>query len=201
MKPENIIIDKSGYIKLTDFGLSKVTLNGGDKSYEFCGTPEYLAPDFFNDEGYGKEVDFWALGVLLYEMICGCLPFFNPSKEKLFQEIMNPKIHFPTDITEEAISFFKAIFVVDPKNRLGSKGISDIKNHSFFENINWNDILLKRIKPPFIPRIENPDEAKYVDDVFLKESPKDSYTKGDTLESKEDQFLNCGFSFNHTQLK
>lgn len=197
MKPENIIIDKQGYIKLTDFGLAKENIYGTDKSHEFCGTPEYLAPDFFSDDGYGKEVDFWALGVLLYEMICGCLPFFNPSKEKLFQEIMNPKITYPSDISPEAICFFRAIFTVDPKNRLGSGGINEIKDHAFFRNINWDDILNKRIKPPFLPRLETPDQTKYVDEMFLKESPKDSYSKGDTLDSKEDQFLHCGFSFDH----
>lgn len=169
-----------------------------DNSKEFCGTAEYLAPDFFNEQGYGREVDWWSLGVLAYEMICGCPPFYNPDRNKLFQDIRAAKVFFPNDISYEAVDFMKKIFVVDPKKRLGTN-VEEMKKHPFLKDINWDDILSKRIKPPFIPKNNSSEDPKYVDDEFLNEFPKDSYYKGDTLNTNEDQFLQGKFSYNHLE--
>jgi serine/threonine protein kinase len=189
------VIDVKGYIKLTDFGLAEVDINDENKATDFCGTPEYLAPDFFQEGGYGKEVDWWSLGVLMYEMICGYPPFHNKSREKLFQMIKNPNITYPSDISPESIDFFKRIFVVNPKKRLGSNGAREIKEHVLFNGINWDDIFSMKVKPPFMPRITRPDETRYVHSEFLEEHPIDSYKTCESLNSKEDKFLGNSFDY------
>lgn len=182
------MIDQTGYIKLTDFGLAEGNINEENKATDFCGTPEYLAPDFFNEKGYGKEVDWWSLGVLIYEMICGCPPFYSTNREILFSLIKNPNVAYPNDISYESIDFFNKIFVADPKKRLGIKGANEIKNHIFFKEIDWDAIYNKKIKPPFMPRITKPDETRYIHNEFLDENPVDSYKIDDSINSKDDKF-------------
>lgn len=195
MKPENIVIDSKGYIKLTDFGLAEEDINENNKATDFCGTPEYLAPDFFQEGGYGKEVDWWSLGVLMYEMICGYPPFYNKNREKLFKLIKSAQVTFPNDISTLAIDFFSKIFVANPKKRLGSNGAQEIKSHPFFKDVNWDDILLMKVKPPFMPRINRPDETRYIHSEFLEEIPQDSYGHNMSLNSKEDRFLEGSFDY------
>ena len=154
-----------------------------------------MAPDFFNEEGYGKEIDWWSLGVLMYEMICGYPPFQEKSREKLFQAIKNPYIYYPSDITDESIDFFKRIFVVNPKKRLGANGACELKTHPFFNNIKWDDILNMSIKPTFMPRISKPDETRYIHPEFLEEQPIDSFQTSDSLKSKEDKFMGNSFDY------
>lgn len=171
-------------------------MNEENLATDFCGTPEYLAPEFFNKEGYGKEIDWWSLGVLMYEMICGYPPFQEKSREKLFQAIKNPYVYYPSDISNESIDFFRRIFTPDPKKRIGSKGAHEIKQHIFFSSLNWEDILNKKLKPPFMPRISKPDDTKYIHSEFLDEHPRDSCQTTDSLLSKEDKFKGESFDFN-----
>lgn len=173
---------------MTDFGLAEVNITEDNKATDFCGTPEYLAPDFFIENGYGKEVDWWSLGVLIYEMLCGCPPFYSNNKEVLFSLIKNPNVAYPNDISNESIDFLNKIFVTDPKKRLGTKGASEIKNHNLFKGMDWDGIYNKKIKPPFMPRITKPDETRYIHNEFLEENPVDSYKIGDSVNSKEDKF-------------
>jgi serine/threonine protein kinase len=195
LKPENVVIDEQGYIKLTDFGLAQEEINEDNQATDFCGTPEYLAPDFFNEEGYGKEVDWWSLGVLMYEMICGFPPFQEKTREKLFSSIRNPNIYYPKDISDISIEFFKRIFEVNPKKRIGSNGAEEIKNHPLFSNIIWEDIYNKKVKPPFMPRISRPDETRYIHSEFLEEHPSDSIRTCDSLQSVDDKFKGNSFDY------
>ena len=162
LKPENIVIDEEGYIKLTDFGLAECNVNESTLVNDFCGTPEYLAPEFFSETCYGKEIDFWSLGVLLYEMVCGQLPFIEKNREKLFQAIKHPKIYYPSDISIELIDFFQKIFEVNPKKRLGSKGAIELKTHPFFMNVNWEQLILKKLKSPLKPSIHKKNSISII---------------------------------------
>lgn len=184
-----------GYIRLTDFGLAEVNINENNRATDFCGTPEYLAPDFFNEKGYGKEVDWWSLGVLVYEMLCGCPPFYNQNREVLFNLIKNSKPTFPNDISHESIDFLSKIFTSDPKKRLGTNGAEEVKKHNFFKGIDWEAIYSKKIKPPFMPRLTKIDETRYVHQEFLEEHAVDSYKHGDSLNSKDDKFMSGSFDY------
>lgn len=129
-------------------------------------------------------------------MICGYPPFFSKNREKLFKLIKTAQITYPNDISELSIDFFSKIFVTNPKKRLGSKGAYEIKAHPFFREINWDDILSMKVKPPFMPRINRPDETRYIHSEFLEEIPQDSYGNNMSLNSKEDRFLEGSFDYN-----
>lgn len=145
--------------------------------------------------GYGKEIDWWSLGVLIYEMICGYPPFYDKSKEKLFQLIKHPNVKYPNDISLESIDFLQKIFVVNPKKRLGGKGSFEIKKHPFFRGTDWNDILALKVKPPFMPRVSRPDETRYIHTDFLDEQPIDSCKTSDSLNSMEDKIYGDSFDY------
>jgi len=171
-----------------------------NKATDFCGTPEYLAPDFFNESGYGKEVDWWSLGVLIYELICGCPPFYSNSREILFNLIKAAKVSYPDDISYESIDLLKRFFVQDPKKRLGTNGAKEVKQHPFFEGIDWEAIYYKKNKPPFMPRLNKPEDTKYIHPEFLDEAPEDSYKNGESLNTQEDKFINS-FDYYNKSMK
>ena len=159
-----------------------------------------MAPDFFNEQGYGKEVDWWSLGVLVYEMICGCPPFYSTNREILFNMIKYANVCYPNDISSTSIDFLNKIFTIDPKKRLGSKGTDEVRNHPFFEGIDFEEIYNKKIKPPFMPRITKKEETRYIHQEFLKETPVDSYKNGDSLNTVDDKFINS-FDFKSNLIK
>ena len=176
LKPENILIDKEGHIKLTDFGLSKIIDKKKKKANTICGTPQYLAPEIFKEKGYDKTVDWWSLGCLLYEMLSGRVLFrFNGS---LDLSIYKKPLILPNNFTESAKKFLKDILVVNPKNRLGygENGAEKIKNHEYFQDINWENLANKQIKPPFIPEFKNETDLSYFDREFTEESLNASYS-------------------------
>ena len=187
------MIDSDGYIKLTDFGLAKENITNSNKANSFCGTPEYLAPEILEKVPYGKEVDWWGLGVIVYEMLTGMPPFFNQNKIKLFDSISNLKVNYPHFLSPEASKFLRELLVKE--NRLGHDSIDRIKSHEFFYGIKWEAIYEKKIRPPFVPNLRWDADTKYIDAEFLLEMVSDSYQKGDTIESKDDMFE--GFSFNN----
>lgn len=177
---------------MTDFGLAKENMNGEDKATSFCGTAEYLAPEVLEGVPYGKSVDWWSLGVILYELICGVPPFYNTNRDKLFKCIKNCKVTYPDDISIEAESLLRGLFLKE--KRLGTNGADEIKNHPFFEGIDWNALLEKKIRPPFIPKLNNPYDTKYIDHDFLTETNMDTLNKGSSVASKDDVFKD--FSYN-----
>ena len=166
----------------------------------FCGTPEYLAPEIIEGIPYGKNVDWWSLGVILYELICGTPPFHNRNRDKLFKSIRNIKVTYPDDISEEAESLLRKLLVRE--NRLGSRGADEIKRHPFFKEIDWNAILDKRIKPPFIPKLKNPFDTKYVDNEFLTQpNNEDSDIADSSVSSKDDLFKDFSYNTSYTDHK
>ena len=178
LKPENILLDENGHIKLTDFGLSKMLNSSKDKAFTVCGTLQYLAPEMFTNQGYDKNVDWWALGCLIYEMLTGKLPFPIKRGMSINNEIYKSKIQYPRFLDQDARDLISQLLEVDPKKRLGSGkgGVEKIKKHPFFEEINWKDFWDKKIIPPFKPDLEDELDLKYFDSQFTDE-PLESFTK------------------------
>ena len=178
LKPENILLDSKGHIKITDFGLSKILNSSKDKAFTICGTPQYLAPEVFINQGYDKNVDWWSLGCLIYEMLTGRLPFSIKRGNRINLDIYKQKLKFPRYLNEDAIDLISKLLVFEPKKRLGygKDGTENIKNHPFFEEINWDDIWNKKIVPPFKPELEDELDLKYFDSQFTSE-PVESFSK------------------------
>lgn len=181
LKPENILLDKDGHLKLTDLGLSKEGVACGKaKTYTFCGTPEYLAPEIIMGSGHNKAVDWWSLGALIYEMLTGGSPFANANRKQMLKDILVKPAEMKSYFSDEAKSILNQLLCVDPKKRLGSSDIDagDIKAHPFFRRVNWKNMEERRIKPPFKPEVTSKDDCRNIDKLFLKEAPVDTPTNG-----------------------
>uniref|UniRef100_A0A8B9DLW2 non-specific serine/threonine protein kinase n=1 Tax=Anser cygnoides TaxID=8845 RepID=A0A8B9DLW2_ANSCY len=168
LKLENLMLDKDGHIKITDFGLCKEGIKDGATMKTFCGTPEYLAPEVLEDNDYGRAVDWWGLGVVMYEMMCGRLPFYNQDHEKLFELILMEEIRFPRTLSPEAKSLLSGLLKKDPKQRLGGgpDDAKEIMQHKFFAGIVWQDVYEKKLVPPFKPQVTSETDTRYFDEEF-----------------------------------
>lgn len=173
LKPENILLDANGHIALCDFGLSKANLNNDGTTNTFCGTTEYLAPEVLLDEtGYTKMVDFWSLGVLIFEMCCGWSPFFAENTQQMYKNIAFGKVRFPREVlSPEGRSFVKGLLNRNPKHRLGAvNDARELKAHPFFQDIDWALLRAKNIPPPFKPHISSETDTSNFDPEFTNES-------------------------------
>ena len=173
LKPENILLDANGHIALCDFGLSKADLNMDGTTNTFCGTTEYLAPEVLLDEqGYTKMVDFWSLGVLIFEMTCGWSPFHAENTQQMYKNIAFGKVRFPKDIlSPEGRSFVKGLLNRNPKHRLGATDDArELKAHPFFADIDWDLLRAKNIPPPFKPHIISETDISNFDTEFTSEN-------------------------------
>lgn len=171
LKPENILLDEEGHIKLTDFGLSKEALD--DKAYSFCGTVEYMSPEVIARQGHTKSADFWSLGVVMFEMLTGVLPFHGENRKETMHQIVKIKLSMPLYLSLEAQSLLRCLFKRNPANRLGSgpRGGKDIMDHKFFSSIDFEKLYERKITPPFIPAVPR-DSAYVIDDQnYAQESP------------------------------
>ncbi|KAH3739391.1 ribosomal protein S6 kinase alpha-1-like isoform X2 [Dreissena polymorpha] len=176
LKPENILLDSDGHIKLTDFGLSKESLFEDKKTYSFCGTVEYMAPEVVNRKGHGTAADWWSYGVLMFEMLTGALPFQGSNRKETMTQILKAKLGMPGFLSLEAQSLLRALFKRNPQNRLGSSnsGIEELKSHAFFASIDWIKLMKREVSPPFKPAVVQTDDAFYFDPEFTSKTPKDS---------------------------
>ncbi|KAI0391375.1 serine/threonine-protein kinase sck1 [Xylariaceae sp. FL0594] len=169
LKPENILLDANGHIALCDFGLSKANLTKNDTTNTFCGTTEYLAPEVLLDEsGYTKMVDFWSLGVLVFEMCCGWSPFYAEDTQQMYKNIAFGKVRFPRDtLSQEGRNFVKGLLNRNPKHRLGAvDDAEELKRHAFFADIDWDSLSKKLITPPFKPKLKSETDVSYFDPEF-----------------------------------
>ncbi|XP_043484530.1 ribosomal protein S6 kinase beta-1-like [Leptopilina heterotoma] len=176
LKPENILLDAEGHIKLTDFGLCKEHIEDDTVTHTFCGTIEYMAPEILMRSGHGKAVDWWSLGTLLYDMLTGAPPFTGENRKKTIDKILKGKLMLPMYLTADARDLIRKLLKRQVKQRLGS-GQADaehVKNHKFFEKINWNDVICRRMNPPFTPTLISEDDVSQFDQRFTASDPIDS---------------------------
>ncbi|XP_070606717.1 ribosomal protein S6 kinase alpha-3 isoform X1 [Erythrolamprus reginae] len=176
LKPENILLDEEGHIKLTDFGLSKESIDHEKKAYSFCGTVEYMAPEVVNRRGHTQSADWWSFGVLMFEMLTGTLPFQGKDRKETMTMILKAKLGMPQFLSPEAQSLLRMLFKRNPANRLGAgpDGVEEIKRHPFFITIDWNKLYRREINPPFKPATGRPEDTFYFDPEFTAKTPKDS---------------------------
>ncbi|KAK6305581.1 ribosomal protein S6 kinase alpha-3 isoform X2 [Coregonus clupeaformis] len=176
LKPENILLDEEGHIKLTDFGLSKESIDHENKAYSFCGTVEYMAPEVVNRRGHTLSADWWSYGVLMFEMLTGTLPFQGKDRKETMTMILKAKLGMPQFLSQEAQSLLRNLFKRNPGNRLGAgpDGVEEIKRHSFFSVIDWNKLFRRELHPPFKPASGRPDDTIYFDSEFTAKTPRDS---------------------------
>merc|ERR1719226_392274 len=163
LKPENILINIDGYVKLTDFGFAKVIEH---RTYTLCGTPEYIAPEVLLNKGHGKPVDWWTLGILIYEMIVGYPPFVDEDPMGIYQKILSGKIVFPRVFDKDAKSLVKKLLTADLGKRYGNlkNGVDDIKNHKGFKDINWQSLFEKKLPVTFKPKVSSETDTSNFDD-------------------------------------
>ncbi|CAF2967933.1 unnamed protein product [Rotaria sp. Silwood2] len=160
LKPENILFSADGYLKITDFGFAKVVR---DRTYTLCGTPEYIAPEIILSRGYNKSVDYWALGVLMYEMAAGFPPFYADQPIQIYEKIVQGKFKFPSHFSSELKDLVRNLLQTDLTKRYGNlrNGTKDIKYHKWFSTMNWIALFEKRIKPSHVPKPDKDHFEKY----------------------------------------
>ena len=179
LKPENVLLDSKGHIKITDFGLSKMKLESKDsQTNTFCGTPEYLAPEIIIGKGHSYSVDWWSLGMLTYEMISGINPFKQiaqnggpQSRHIILKRIIEQDVEILPGFSPRARSLLKGLLTRDPENRLTEE---EIKRHEFFEGVPWDDLLEKKIRAPFVPKVRGSTDISNIDEDFTSEVPKET---------------------------
>lgn len=173
LKLDNLLLDADGFVKIADFGLCKEGIGYGDTTETFCGTPEFLAPEVLTQYHYTRSVDWWGLGVLIFEMLVGDTPFSGDTEEEVFDSIVNHDVIYPRFLSIEAVACMRKLLNKNPTRRLGSSeaGAEDIKKQAFFRSINWTDLLNRSIKPPFKPTIKSPDDVSNFDTVFTNKTP------------------------------
>ncbi|XP_062330460.1 protein kinase C epsilon type [Osmerus eperlanus] len=175
LKLDNILLDAEGHCKLADFGMCKEGIMDGVTTTTFCGTPDYIAPEILQELEYGASVDWWALGVLMYEMMAGQPPFEADNEDDLFESILHDDVLYPVWLSKEAVSILRAFMTKNPAKRLGcvvTQGYEEaIKAHPFFKEIDWVLLEQRRVKPPFKPRIKTKRDVNNFDQDFTKEEP------------------------------
>ncbi|XP_062984062.1 microtubule-associated serine/threonine-protein kinase 4 isoform X2 [Elgaria multicarinata webbii] len=215
LKPDNLLVTSMGHIKLTDFGLSKVGLMSlttnlyeghiEKDAREFldkqvCGTPEYIAPEVILRQGYGKPVDWWSMGIILYEFLVGCVPFFGDTPEELFGQVISDEINWPEKDEApppDAQELIALLLRQNPLERLGTGGAYEVKQHQFFQHLDWNSLL--RQKAEFIPQLESEDDTSYFDTRSEKyhhmETEEEDDTNDEDFNLEIRQFSSCSHRF------
>ncbi|GAB9463420.1 hypothetical protein Gpo141_00000882 [Globisporangium polare] len=162
LKPENLLLDSEGYIKITDFGFAKRV---AFKTYTLCGTPEYIAPEVLLNKGHGKGVDWWTLGILLFEMLAGQPPFCDDDPMGIYQQILSGKLNFPRFFDRNAKALIKRLLTADLTKRYGclKNGVEDIKKHKFFSGVSFDDLLARKGAAPIIPRVTTASDTSNFD--------------------------------------
>ncbi|XP_033923805.1 serine/threonine-protein kinase N3 [Melopsittacus undulatus] len=173
LKLDNLLLDAEGFVKIADFGLCKEGIGFGDRTNTFCGTPEFLAPEVLTDISYTRAVDWWGLGVLIYEMLVGESPFPGDDEEEVFDSIVNDEVRYPRFLSSEALSIIRKLLRKCPERRLGAgeKDAEEIKIQAFFKGINWDALLARTLKPPFVPTLRDPTDISNFDEEFTSQKP------------------------------
>uniref|UniRef100_A0AAR5QD77 protein kinase C n=1 Tax=Dendroctonus ponderosae TaxID=77166 RepID=A0AAR5QD77_DENPD len=197
LKLDNILLDAEGHCKLADFGMCKEGIVDGVTTTTFCGTPDYIAPEILQELNYGASVDWWALGVLMYEMMAGQPPFEADNEDDLFESILHDDVLYPVWLSKEAVNILKGFMTKSSHKRLGcvqNQGCeAAILVHPFFKEIDWNALENRKVKPPFRPKIKNRRDVANFDAEFTREEPVLTPVSNEVLQSiNQEEFQ--GFS-------
>ena len=192
LKPENVLVAKDGYLKITDFGLAKENVNAVSGAKTLWGTPEYLAPEVIKQKPYGRAADWWSFGWIVYEMLVGIPPFYWTNRDQMFKNILHHEPDYPSNLSEEAIDFIDKLIQKDPKERLGSseQDAEEVMTHKWFDWIDWPSLIAKSESPPFKPDLME-DGLNYFDEEFTNEDIKyhlQSFSPDVSNKSLSDQF-------------
>jgi len=162
LKPENVLLDKDGFVKLTDFGFAKEVTG---RTWTLCGTPDYLAPEIVAGRGHGKAVDWWCLGVFIFEMLASYPPFYDDDRLKTYSKIIHGRIHFPAHFSKEAVDLITNLLQIKPTERYGivKGGVSLIKRHPFFKGFDFEKLYFKQITPPVVPKLSSAEDLRNFD--------------------------------------
>jgi len=171
LKPENVLLDEHGNVKITDFGLSKEGITEVDRgASSFCGTPEYLAPEVLNRSGHGRAVDWWSMGALLFEMLTGWPPFYSSDRKELFHKIRHGELDFSDarHLSPQALDILARLLHKDPVRRLGcsSSDAADIRCHPFFAGVDWSALYRREIPPPWRPAVRGAEDTSFFSTEF-----------------------------------
>ena len=172
LKPENVLLDSDGHIRIIDFGLAKINMKPNQKTYSFCGTPEYMAPEIASSRGHSFSSDWYSLGTLIYEMLAGQPPHYDSDKFVMLQTRINNPVTMKKFFTAETKSLLLGMLEQDPKHRFGAE---EIKAHEFFKEINWDDVSNRRNKVVFVPELAGSADIQNIDSQFTRESLKETY--------------------------
>mmetsp|Transcript_1801 Transcript_1801/g.2165 ORF Transcript_1801/g.2165 Transcript_1801/m.2165 type:complete len:268 (+) Transcript_1801:316-1119(+) len=169
LKPENLLLDRQGYLKITDFGFAKKI---DFKTYTLCGTPEYIAPEVLLNKGHGKGVDWWTLGILIYEMLTGEPPFVDDDPMGIYQKILGTKLTFPKGYDKPAKSLTKKFLTADLTKRYGclKNGSTDVKKAKWFTDLSWTNLQQKNLAAPIIPEVTSDNDTSNFEDYSDSET-------------------------------
>jgi len=193
LKLDNVLLDRDGHIKIADFGMCKENVSKDNPATTFCGTPDYIAPEILQELDYGHAVDWWAFGVLLYEMLSGQPPFEADHEDDLFQAILHDEVLFPIWLSAEAVNILNQLMTKNPERRLGSDDEANIKRHHFFSSIDWDRLERREIEPSFRPQVRGHTDTQNFEDQFTNETP--GLTPIDQPISNHQQSEFAGFSY------
>uniref|UniRef100_A0A8D3E597 Ribosomal protein S6 kinase n=1 Tax=Scophthalmus maximus TaxID=52904 RepID=A0A8D3E597_SCOMX len=195
LKPENIMLNNQGHVKLTDFGLCKESIHDGTVTHTFCGTIEYMAPEILMRSGHNRAVDWWSLGALMYDMLTGAPPFTGENRKKTIDKILKCKLSLPPYLTQEARDLLKRLLKRNASSRLGAGAgdATEVQAHPFFRHINWEDLLARKVEPPFKPFLQSAEDVSQFDSKFTSQTPVDSPDDSTLSESANQAFL--GFTY------
>ncbi|XP_036436286.1 serine/threonine-protein kinase N2 isoform X2 [Colossoma macropomum] len=197
LKLDNLLMDADGFVRIADFGLCKEGMGHGDRTSTFCGTPEFLAPEVLTDSTYTRAVDWWGLGVLIYEMLVGESPFPGDDEEEVFDSIVNDEVRYPRFLSPESVSIIQKLLQKNPEKRLGAgeQDANEVKRHRFFQGVDWEALLAKRIKPPFLPTIKTDADVSNFDEEFTRQKPVLSPPQTPLFLTAEQQEIFADFDF------
>ncbi|XP_046531337.1 ribosomal protein S6 kinase beta-1 isoform X3 [Equus asinus] len=184
-----------GHVKLTDFGLCKESIHDGTVTHTFCGTIEYMAPEILMRSGHNRAVDWWSLGALMYDMLTGAPPFTGENRKKTIDKILKCKLNLPPYLTQEARDLLKKLLKRNAASRLGAGpgDAGEVQAHPFFRHINWEELLARKVEPPFKPLLQSEEDVSQFDSKFTRQTPVDSPDDSTLSESANQVFL--GFTY------
>lgn len=195
LKLDNILLTADGHIKIADYGLCKENMPFGASTRTICGTPEFMAPEILEEQPYDRAVDWWAYGVLMYEMLLGRAPFSGEEEDDIYDSILEDEPFYPTGFGRHEQALLQSLLVKVPNLRLGAgpTDAEEIKAHAYFRGVNFDDIYHKRIPPPFVPKISSATDVSNFDSEFTSEIPGETPSDYRLKDVEQDLFNNFSY--------